>query len=90
MNVQCLGLVPKVTFKKHRTEVDPKISLLNRSVGSGFRNLCGRLPCGWIRNARRKQQKVILITGTAAGEGVSVIARNLSYAPGRAGKTRVC
>ena len=26
LNVQCLGLVPKVTFKKHRTEVDPKIS----------------------------------------------------------------
>ena len=86
LNVQCLGLVPKVTFKKHRTEVDPKISLLNRSVGSGFRESVRAIALRMDQECQKKQQKVILITGTAAGEGVSVIARNLSYALVELGK----
>ena len=86
LNVQSLGVIPRVIFKKHRVNVDYNISLLNKSAGNGFRESVRGIALRMDQEFRKKDQKVILVTATAAGEGVSVTSRNLAYALAEMGK----
>ncbi len=86
LNVQSLGVIPRVIFKKHRVNVDRNVSLLNKSAGNGFRESVRGIALRMDQEFRKKGQKVILVTGTAIGEGVSVTSRNLAYALAELGK----
>ncbi len=86
LNVQCLGVVPKVTFKKHRVSVDQDISLLNKIIGNGFRESVRAMALRMDQEFQKQQQKTILVTSSVPGEGVSVISRNLAYALAEMGK----
>lgn len=86
LNVQCLGVVPKVIFKKHRIAVDQDISLLNKVIGSGFRESVRAIALRMDQEFQKQQQKTILVTSSVQGEGVSVISRNLAYALAEMGK----
>lgn len=86
LNVQCLGVVPKVIFKKHRISVDQDISLLNKGISNGFRESVRAIALRMDQEFQKQQKKTILITGSVAGEGVSVVSRNLAYALSEMGK----
>lgn len=86
LNVQYLGAVPKVVFKKHRVAVDQDISMLNKVVGSGFKESIRTIALRVDQEFQKQQQKVILVTSSVQGEGVSVISRNLAYALAEMGK----
>lgn len=86
LNVQYLGAVPKVIFKKHRVAVDQDISLLNKVVGSGFRESVRAIALRVDQEFQKQQQKTILVTSSVRGEGVSVISRNLACALAEMGK----
>lgn len=86
LNVQCLGVVPKVIFKKHRITVDQDISLLNKVIGNGFRESVRAIALRMDQEFVKQQKKTILLTSTVAGEGVSVVSRNLAYALAEMGK----
>lgn len=86
LNVQCLGSVPKVVFKKHRVAVDQDISLLNKVIGSGFRESVRAIALRMDQEFQKQDQKTILVTSSVQGEGVTVISKNLAYALAEMGK----
>lgn len=86
LNVQCLGLLPKVATKKHRVTVEQDISILNKNVTSGFRESVHSIALKMEQDFSPKGQKVVLVTSTVSGEGVSVVSQNLAYALAEMGK----
>lgn len=86
LNVQCLGVVPKVVFKRHRVSVDQNISLLNKVISAGFRESVRAIALRMDQEFQKQKQKAILFTSSVPGEGVSVISRNIAYALAEMGK----
>ena len=86
LNVQCLGLIPKLTSKKHRMSVGQDISILNKNISSGFRESVHSIALQIDQEFAKKDQKVVLVTSTVSGEGVTVTSKNLAYALAEMGK----
>lgn len=86
LNVQCQGVIPKLTSKKHRMSVGGDISILNKNISSGFRESVHSIALKIEQEFAKKDQKVILVTSTVSGEGVTVASKNLAYALAEMGK----
>ncbi len=86
LNVQCLGVMPKVIFKRHRVSVDRDISLSNKVISAGFRESVRSIALRMDQEFQKQQKKAILVTSSVPGEGVSVVSRNLAYALAEMGK----
>lgn len=77
LNQTCVGILPQVTFKRYSQKINTDILLTNRLVGNDFMESL-RLLKSAVQNNRRENEKVILITSTAPGEGKSVTTVNLA------------
>ena len=77
LNCDLLGTLPRVTFKKHKEEIDRSILPTNERIGYGFLEAI-RLLRNKLINALGEDEKVVMITSTAPGEGKSTVAANLA------------
>lgn len=77
LNQQCLGVLPQVTFKRYKENINTDILLSNPKVGSDFPESV-RLLRGVVQNNLLEGDQVILVTSTAPGEGKSVTTVNLA------------
>lgn len=80
LNQQCLAIIPQVQFKKRTGKVDTTISIFNEKTGVAFQESFRGLSLRLIATMQEKEHKVLGVTGTVAGEGSTVIARNIAMA----------
>ena len=74
MNMNCLGVLPKVTFKKYSKKVDRSILIINRLTGDSFLETVSEIGEG---------KKAIMITSAAPDEGKTTVSLNLTIALGQ-------
>ncbi|MGN0479246.1 MAG: AAA family ATPase [Hominenteromicrobium sp.] len=86
LNVQCVGIVPKVVFKKRSRKIDETLSIFNGKIGDYFRESIRGIALRLQRQMDEKGEKVLMVTGTTPGEGSSTVAENLAYALAEMGK----
>lgn len=77
LNQTCLGVLPQVTFKRYKRKIDTNVLLNNAMLGSEFVESV-RLLAAAVQSGLQKNEKVILISSTAPGEGKSVTTLNLA------------
>ncbi len=77
LNQFCLGVVPAVIFRKHNREINRSLLINNPIVGDGFQESMRALRNSVIQVAG-DQSKVIMVSGTAPGEGKTTVSANLA------------
>ncbi len=77
LNQKCIGIVPEVFFKKYRSKIDSSILITNPLVGNAFMESI-RVLRDSVHNNLESDDKVIMVTSTAPGEGKSVVSLNLA------------
>lgn len=77
LNQTCLGVLPLISFKRHKRRMDTRILLTNPAVGGDFMESI-RLLRDAVLNALREGERALLITSTAPDEGKSVVTLNLA------------
>lgn len=77
LNQKCLGVVPQVFFKKYRSRIDRRILITNPLVRNSFLESV-RLLRDSLHNRMSPDDKVVMVTSTAPGEGKSIITVNLA------------
>ncbi len=77
LNQHCIGILPRVEFKKYRREIDRSILLTNPLVGVEFFESL-RLLRGSVRSLLKNGHRTIMITSTAPAEGKTVVSVNLA------------
>ena len=80
LNQQCLAIIPKVEFKKRSGKVDTSISIFNEKTGVAFQESFRGFALRLMGTMQEKEHKVLGVTGTIAGEGSTVVARNIAMA----------
>lgn len=80
-----IGTLPDVTFKKYNTEIDRTIIKTNERIGSGFLESLRVLRNSFIHEVP-ENDKVILVTSTAPGEGKTTVCVNLALSLADLGK----
>ena len=83
LQIDCLGSVPWVVPKNRRK--DPTLSIRNRKIGPAFKESFRGLALQVDRAMEDK--RVLLVTSTVSGEGVSTVAANLAEALKDRGRT---
>lgn len=81
LNQHSLGVLPQVTFKKHKQEIDRSVLLTNPLLGDGYMESFRA-----IRNAlvnENNKHRIIMLTSTAPGEGKSTTSVNLAISLSR-------
>lgn len=77
LNKRCLGVLPQVTFKKYRQQINTDILINNPRIGDDFLESM-RLLRSSVKTALGENGKILMITSTAPGEGKSVTTLNLA------------
>lgn len=77
LNQTCMGVLPQVTFKRYRRKIDTNVLLNNPMLGNEFTESI-RLLATAVQSGLQENEKVILISSTAPGEGKSVTTLNLA------------
>lgn len=77
LNKKCIGVLPHVFFKKYRSKVDLSILITNPLIGNAFLESM-RLLRDSVHNSLQSDEKVVMVTSTAPGEGKSVTTLNLA------------
>lgn len=77
LNQTCIGVLPQVTFKRYKKQINTSILLSNPLLGNDFLESM-RLLRSAVQNGLREGEKIVLVTSTAPGEGKSVTAINLA------------
>lgn len=77
LNQSCIGVLPQVSFKRHKKKMDTRILLTNPAVSGDFMESV-RLLRDAVQNGLRETEKVVLVTSTAPAEGKSVVVVNLA------------
>ena len=85
LNQECLGILPVVSFKKYKSEIDRSVLMVNQLVGDTF-----------LENARKVRNTIvstidietpaIMVTSSAPGEGKTTVAVNLAISLSKMGK----
>lgn len=88
INQNCLGVLPKVTFKKHSNEIDRSILLVNPLVDDSFVESVKQLRNSIINDAG-DNTKSILFTSTSPDEGKTTVSLNLAIALGKIEKKTI-
>lgn len=84
LNVPCLGSVPLVIPKRHRKAQVMDLSITNDKTGEAFIESLRRTAL--YAEKLLEDGKVLLVTSTIVGEGVTLTARNLALALAETGK----
>ena len=77
LNQHCIGVLPHVVFKRYKKQPDRKILITNPLIGNQFLESV-RLLRSTVQNALDQNEKVIVVTSSAAGEGKSITTLNLA------------
>ena len=77
LNQHCLGVLPHVVFKRYKKQPNQKVLLNNPLVGNQFLESVRFLRSA-VQNAIDQDDKIIVVTSTAASEGKSVTTLNLA------------
>lgn len=77
LNQHCIGVLPHVVFKRYRTQHNQNVLLNNPLVGNQFKESV-RLLRSAVQNALEPDDKVIVVTSSAASEGKSITTLNLA------------
>ena len=77
LNQHCIGALPNVVFNRYRKKKNKNILLNNPLVGNQFLESL-RILRSSVQNAIKSEEKVIVVTSTAAEEGKSVVVLNLA------------
>ena len=77
LNQHCIGVLPYVVFKRYKKQPDRKILITNPLIGNQFLESV-RLLRSTVQNSLKQEEKVIVVTSSAAGEGKSVTTLNLA------------
>lgn len=77
LNQTCIGILPQVVPKRYRRKSSSCILLTNTLIGKEFPESV-RLLKGAVQNRLKENEKVIVVTSTAPGEGKSVLTVNLA------------
>lgn len=86
LNRECLGIMPKVGFRKRRRNQKVNVvHFLNKKTGASFQESVRTLRTAVV-GALPENAKVILVTSTAPGEGKTTVAQNLASSMGVMGK----
>ncbi len=88
INQICLGVLPKVTFKKHSKEIDRSILLVNPLINDSFVETVKQLRNSIISDTEGNT-KSILFTSTSPDEGKTTVSLNLAIALGKIEKKTV-
>lgn len=78
-NLDCdvLGVIPKGSFKKHTRDFDRSILCTNQKLDKGFYSSI-RILRNVIKNSLTEDEKIIIGTSTAPGEGKTTVITNLA------------
>jgi len=80
LNADYLGTVPQVRFKKHKVQTtDRSVLFTNDKVGAGFLESV-RVLRNKFSHALHDNEKIIMVTSTAPGEGKTTVLANLAIA----------
>lgn len=82
---EVIGVLPEVTFKKYKTEIDKSILRTNERIGNGFLESLRVLRNSFLHSVS-ENEKVILVTSTAPGEGKTTVTVNLALSLADLGK----
>ncbi|MGN0572535.1 MAG: P-loop NTPase [Acutalibacteraceae bacterium] len=85
LNIEAVGTVPQVSFKKHSKQFNQSVLLTNPKIGSGFLESV-RVMRNTFVNSLKPQEKVIMVTSTAPGEGKTTVITNLALSLADCGK----
>ena len=85
LNCEALGIIPEVNFKKHTKEIDRSILFTNTNVGKNFMESF-RVLRNVVISSLNEEEKIIMGTSTAPGEGKTTIITNLALSLGAYGK----
>ena len=77
LNQHCIGLLPHVVFKRYKKQPNRKILINNPLIGNQFLESV-RLLRSAVQNALDSDDKIIVVTSSAASEGKSVTTLNLA------------
>lgn len=77
LNLEAIGFIPRVVFKKYVSEKDRRILFSNEKIDSDFLEAYRVLRNVFISSVAEKY-KTVLITSTAPGEGKTTTAVNLA------------
>lgn len=77
LNQHCIGVLPHVVFKRYRTQQNQNVLLNNPLVGNQFKESV-RLLRSAVQNSLEPEEKVIVVTSSAANEGKSITTLNLA------------
>ena len=85
LNRKTIAVLQQVTFKKYNRQIDRSILLTNRMLGENFKETI-RVFRNSVIHALGENEKVLMITGTAPGEGKTTVLTNLAISLAQAGK----
>lgn len=77
LNQNCIGILPRVVFKKYRRKINADIVLTNTLIGNDFLEAL-RLLKSSVQKHLKEGDKAVMITSTAPDEGKSVVTVNLA------------
>ena len=84
LRTEVIGFVPLVTFKKYSEAIDTSILITNSMVTEGYKD-----EMKVLRNtvtSKLENKKVVMVTGTAPGEGKTTMSTNLALSIAQTGK----
>ncbi|MDO4495663.1 MAG: P-loop NTPase [Clostridiaceae bacterium] len=85
LNMESVGTVPQVSFKKQTKQINQSVLLTNPKIGSGFLESV-RVMRNTFVNSLKPNEKVIMVTSTAPGEGKTTVITNLALSLADCGK----
>ncbi len=86
LKLDVLGMVPAVSFKRYKDiKTDESILITNERIGSGFLEAI-RVFRNQFTHLTKDDEKVVMVTSTAPGEGKTTIAVNLALSLSSVGK----
>lgn len=85
INQNCLGVLPVVSFRRYKSEIDRSILMVNHLVGDAFLENVRKLRNTVVDEAG-EGPKAIMITSSAPGEGKTTTSVNLAISLAKMGK----
>lgn len=85
LNQLCLGILPIVSFKKYKSEIDRSVLMVNPLTGDTFLENARKLRNTIVSEAG-EAAKAIMVTSSAPGEGKTTVSVNLAISLAKMGK----
>ncbi len=77
LHTECVGILPRVRFRRYRREIDASILLTNPLIGTGFLESLRGLR-NTVLHGLGDNEKALMVTSTAPGEGKTTATVNLA------------